>query len=189
MFYLIGLIFLLVKIAIQATVFSILIVFIVRVIERIISKKLLPFKFIFWIPLAGFIGFCMFIFSFTYWGERGLGDYARIPIGNGYDVSNIDGTTTYFEDEKKHFSRQALLDKFIVKNNKLVAEFEGFNSTSCTNCILVFDSNKEQLKIFKSDEEYRKYAFQNDLPKQEELQEFFDNYQDYWGRWRFWVLP
>ena len=34
----------------------------------------------------------LFAFSFSYWGNHGLGDSSRIPIGNWQTISNINWT-------------------------------------------------------------------------------------------------
>lgn len=39
----------------------------------------------------------LFVFSYTYWGDHGLGDHNRLPIGQGETVEEINGTETYFE--------------------------------------------------------------------------------------------
>jgi hypothetical protein len=48
-----------------------------------ISKKLN-----FWY-LSGRISLGLFIFTFTYYGDHGLGDNAKIPIGHGIVINNI----------------------------------------------------------------------------------------------------
>ena len=80
-----------------------------------------------------FIIFC--IYSFSHFGDSGEGDYFLIPISKDYEVKNIDGAETYFEENKNDYSRQAYLEKFIIIDGKLCSKFTGwnFNLSHCSS--------------------------------------------------------
>ncbi|MBK7666902.1 MAG: hypothetical protein IPJ32_05810 [Sphingobacteriaceae bacterium] len=100
-------------------------------------------KFITWLICGAFISITFVAYSFSYWGDKGLGDFARIPIGNDYEIGNIDGASTYIENSNRN-GKQAFINKFILAGDKICAEFQGFNSTDCENCYIVFDVNKAE---------------------------------------------
>ena len=191
MFALFSLIALIVKIAVLASIYGAIVLLIFGIIYKVtknewVGRRLKRKLFLWWI--TGFIySICSFVFAFSYWGDRGFGDFARIPIGYGYEVKNIDGSTTYFEDEKGSYSRQAFLKKFTVKDHTLCAEFEGFNITDCKDCFIVFDAEKSKMTEFKSEKEYAQYAINNKLPLRVDFKEFDDIYNDYWDGWKFWL--
>ncbi|MFT3705551.1 MAG: hypothetical protein QM802_24490 [Agriterribacter sp.] len=156
----------------------------VKWIKRVISFRLLTF-----ISLGIFFGIVFLIYHFSYWRDKGFGDSFRIPIGNGYQVSNIDGISTYFEDSKSGGGRQAFLTNFTVDKGKLCANFQGFNSTDCQDCYIVFDTKLKKMYEFYSGEEYKLFATKNGLPFTESFKEFTENYNDYWTRNSKWYLP
>jgi hypothetical protein len=127
MFALFGLFILIIKIAILSALYALLSLYLVKYIAIALKYKILEstkFKLYFWC-ITGFVyTISFFVFAFSYWGDKGLGDYARIPIGNGFAIENLDGYTTYFKPEKNGGSG-IYLEKFTLKDNYLCAEIEG----------------------------------------------------------------
>ena len=193
MFGIFGLIISLVKIFIYSTVYSILTLTAFYILSKTTKivwiKKLMNFKFATFIVLGAFYGISFLIYSFSYWQDSGFGDSFKIPIGNGFQVSNIDGTSTYFEDEKIAYSRQASLTNFTVSDKKLCASFQGFNSNDCNDCYIVFDTKKSKMYEFHSTNEYENFAKANNLPFPDDFKPFMDNYKEYWDSHSKWYLP
>ena len=146
-------------------------------------------KFLTFILLGTFFGIVFLINHFSYWRDSGFGDSFKIPIGNGYQVSNIDGASTYFEDSKSGDGRQAFLTNFTIVDEKLCASFQGFNSTDCTDCYIVFDTKLDKMYEFYTSDDYKLFAKTNNLPFPESFKEFMENYNDYWTRNSKWFLP
>jgi hypothetical protein len=122
------------------------------------------------------ISLALFIFSFTYWGDHGLGDNSLLPVGHGKSIHNTDGTWTYFYTAD---NKQRHIYNFEIKDDKLFAEQD-------EGRYLIFDLESDDLKEFESKEEFEKYAGQQ---RPAELREFYDHYKEHWNGWRFWFLP
>ena len=194
MFVLFGLIFLIAKITILSFLYATVSLILYKIVRRKPQDKWYSLRSVFktlsWRITAIVYGTLLLIYSFSYWGHAGLGDSFRIPIGNGYDVQSIDDCKLgWFEDEQKQNGRQAFLKNFIIRNHSLCSEFQGFNSTDCQDCYLVFDIRNRKMTIFHSENEYSEYAAKYQLPLKNEFNSFENNYYDYWGGWRFWLLP
>lgn len=153
-------------------------------LKKIMRSKTLCFSFLF---LAYGIAFTYY--SLSYWQDRGFGDSYKLPIGNGYYINNIDGAETFFEDEKKTYSRQASLTDFLVKDGRLCARFYGFNSRDCEDCYIVFDTKQSAMREFHSANEYEAFAGIHDLPHIYEFRDFFKNYNEHWQGHDKWYLP
>jgi hypothetical protein len=149
----------------------------------------MSFKFLTFIILGTLFGIIFLFYRFSYWQNSGFSDSYIIPIGNNYQVNNIGGASTYFEDSKGGNSRQAFLTTFIVADKKLCAKFEGFNSTDCNNCYIVFDTELEKMHEFYSVKDYETFALKNHLPMTNSFKEFNENYKDYWSQNNKWYLP
>ncbi len=153
------------------------------------ANKAVNFKFKTFVLLGTFFGIAFLFYHFSYWRDSGFGDSFKIPIGNGYKVSNIDGSETFFEDSKSGGGRQAFLTKIAIVDKKLCANFQGFNSDDCTDCYIVFDTKLEKMYEFHSSEEYKVFAMKNNLPVAESFRDFMETYYDYWSRNSKWYLP
>lgn len=193
MFGIFGFIFSLIIIFIYSIVYAALGLIIIYTLSKRTSyewiKQMMNYKLIIFINLATIFGLVFLVYHFSYWRDSGYGDSFKIPIGNNYQVSNIDGAETYFEDSKLGNSRQAFLTTFTVEHKKLCANFTGFNSYDCTDCYIVFDSDSSKMYEFHSTNEYETFAKQNNLPFPEDFRGFMDNYNNYWTKNSRWYLP
>ena len=191
MFALPGLIFLLLKIIFYSAVYSILLLLILSFISSRAKiswlKRVTRDRKVFFTITFLIIGFAIFKHSFSYWGDPGHGDNARIPFGNNYEVFNIDGSVTFLNLEEDN--RQLILDKFIVKDGVLYAEFKGDNSSQCESCILIFKSHNGELQILNSRESYQEIAIKDKLPNLGDFKSFMINYRSYWNANDTWFLP
>jgi hypothetical protein len=129
------------------------------------------------------IAFVLFTFSFTYWGEHGLGDYARIPLGNGEAMQEINGMEAYFEADVplKLSSDQPFIDSFQVTDDVLCGQAND-------KTFFTYDLVTKQQRHFDDAHEYATYAAQHSLPAVSEFKSFSSHYSRYWGGWRFWLL-
>ena len=193
MFGIFGIIISLIVIVIYSIVYSSLVLTIFYTLSKLTNieliKRLMAFKFLTFMTLGTIFGIAFMFYHFSYWRDSGFGDSFKIPIGNSYQVSNIDGASTYFEDSKSGGGRQAFLTNFTIADKKLCANFQGFNSTDCKDCFIVFDTEISKMYEFKSTNEYVIFARQNNLPLPENFKEFMDNYTDYWTKNSKWYLP
>jgi hypothetical protein len=124
----------------------------------------------------------LFLFSLTYWGDHGLGDSARLPIGHGEAIAEINGMAAYFEAAAPITlpTDAPLVDKFRVADDVLCGQ--------AGNTYFTYNLATKQQKLFASSEEYNAHARQHSLPNASELQSFGEVYAQYWGGWRFWLL-
>lgn len=126
---------------------------------------------------------------FTYWGNHGFGDSARIPIGNGYAVNNINWTEYGYVDQlKTSDGKEVEMTKFIVDNGKLIGNLDSWFH-DFHNKYFVLDLDTDELIEFDSKSELDDFIQRNNLVESEELKSFEENYREYWSGLRFWLLP
>ena len=163
------------KIALQAAVYSSIILLLIFILIKITGNnrlRLIKFKTIYF-TIAGL----MFIFSFTYYGNHGLGDEATIPLGHMKTMNSSDGYA-YLNLEPNN---QINIDSFLVRNDHLC--FASKNN--------YYDYQLPSGKCAKyySRQEYEVYASAHNLPRVNEFKTFYPQYAAYWNGWRFWFLP
>lgn len=143
--------------------------------RKIILNKFRTFRF----PLFSIIYIVLFLFSFSYWGNHGLGDFARIPIGNQKEVKQINAINTYLEDEN---GNQIGISDFYYGANRLYAKI---NDGFIPGEYLLWNLNEKSWVVINNQEEYMKEIY----PVIDYLKSFQEHYKDYWSGWRFWLLP
>ena len=182
MFALFHLIFMLAKIAIQSSVYATVLLILTRLISRYKAGGFIDRtskdKTRFWRTTGFAVSFLLFVFAFTYWGDHGLGDGSRIPVGYGQEIRNGDGVFSYFYSNDG--SQRQILN-FQIKDSLLFAEQDN-------NKYLVFDFKNSELREFESIEDYERVANENGFPMTTEFKDFIVHYHDYWNGWRFWCL-
>ena len=127
-----------------------------------------------YVPVVGL----MLIYSFTYYGDHGLGDEAHLPIGYGETIDESDNYS-YFDSEKE--ARQINVDSFLVRHDHLCIA----SDTLIYDCQL----KSGEVKKFTDEKIYDAYASGHHLPKLKEFKKFSPQYAAYWNGWRFWCLP
>jgi hypothetical protein len=166
-------IFEMIKIGILSFLYATILLLILIITTKITKPKRQIFSEAFTI----FFG-CLFLFMFTYYGDHGLGDASRIPIGHWESIDASDGYP-YFKPEGKRTEMR--IYNFAIKNDVLSAEVDsGYIS---------YDLRTDKLSEFKNERDYNLFALKNSLPMPKEFAEFYIHYKNYWGGWRFWVLP
>lgn len=186
-------IFELVKIAILASFYAFLILLVFQGIAKYKpgswfdknSRKKLRLWF-----LSGLIfSLSLFIYMFSYWGNHGLGDGPRIPIGHGLTIDNTNWTEYGSIEEIKTSENQPLeMTKFYVIDDELIGNLDSW-FYNYQNVFFVLDLESQELKEFESKNSFDQYVKINNLPSSVNLLTFEQNYRNRWGGWRFWLLP
>ncbi|AYL94687.1 hypothetical protein [Mucilaginibacter celer] len=120
----------------------------------------------------------LLIFSFTYYGNHGLGDESHIPLGHGEVMSESD-TFAYFVPKDK--AEQINVQTFRVKGDNLCMSVDsGYKVYNLKTKVFINFSNEPM---------YNKLAAAKELPLAGDLKDFRSQYDEYWSGWRFWLLP
>lgn len=151
---------------------------------------LLSKKIFVWLGVAWVYIIALYIYAFSYWGYRGLGDEACIPIGNGYVVWSFDGhEESWIKPEMGKNSGEPRLLTFAVSNNTLCADFTGFDCSYCKYRFVVFNTATKVALKFQTLKEYADFATKNNLPQHDQFKNFNDNHWEHWGGLRWFLLP
>jgi len=184
-------IFQLIKIGILASIYSALLIGIMMIIRSFKSTEYLERvgkeKKKYWFVFGLFISIGLFIYSFTYWGNHGLGDSARIPIGNFKEVGETNGTDSYIEPENYPYGAM-MVYSFKKSDNFLTGKTE-VSPVDRPKPFFSWDLSKDQIVFFDSETEYNLFAKDNGLPKSSEFKTFRESYREYWNGMKFWMLP
>ena len=182
--YLFGFVCTLVKIAILASIYAT----VARWLARLADARQLDNALVrasrnrrpFWRRSFAVAYAALFLFSCTYWGDHGLGDYARLPIGHGETVEEINGMTAYFDSLS------------LPSGAPKLTTFQEANGILCglasDGTFFTYDLSTDQQRLFADGQEYTDYAQQHELPAISEFLSFEQQYNRYWGGWRFWLL-
>ncbi|MGY6647942.1 hypothetical protein [Wenyingzhuangia sp. IMCC45574] len=133
------------------------------------------------------ISFLLFIYMFTYSGDHGLGDGARIPIGYFKEVNEINGTTTSINPKNYQYGSM-YVHGFEMSKKYLVGKSE-VSPVDRPKPFFSWDLSKDEIVFYNSMEEYNLFAKQNELPTVSEFKTFRVHYRKHWGGWKFWLLP
>ena len=184
-------IFQLIKIGILASIYSALLIGIMMIIRSFKSTEYLERmkkeKKKYWFVFGLLISIGPFIYSFTYWGNHGLGDSARIPIGNFKEVGETNGTDSYIEPENYPYGAM-MVHSFKKSDNFLTGKTE-VSPVDRPKPFFSWNLSKDQIVFFDSETEYNLFAKDNGLPKSSEFKTFRESYREYWGGMKFWMLP
>lgn len=140
-----------------------------------------------WFAFVLLISIGLLIYSFTYWGNHGLGDSARIPIGNFKEVGEINGTDSYIEPENYPYG--AMMIHSFKKSDNFLTGKTVVSPVDRPKPFFSWDLSKDQIVFFDSESEYNLFAKENGLAKSSEFKTFRENYREYWGGIKFWILP
>lgn len=187
------LIFETIKIAVLGSVYATITVLIFRAVGK---NKLNSWFYktgqqptVLWFISGFIISAGLFLYMFSYWGDHGLGDSPKIPIGYNLVIENTNWDNDCYVKRKKSSDNYDIqIAKFKVNENILIGSFskEFYNYQ---NSYFIFDLKKRKITEFKEKSEYNEYASKNNFPLSNELLGFKENYRNYWGKWRFWLLP
>lgn len=182
--YLLGFVFTLFKITIQASCYATAARWLAQLADaRQVNNALVRASRLgkqFWRRSFVVAYAALFLFSCTYWGDHGLGDSARVPVGRGEVVEEINGIATYFEPLS------------LPSGAPLITSFQAGNDRLCglanDGSFFVYDLALGQQHLFADSQEYTNYAAHYGLPAVSEFRSFREQYSRYWSGWRFWLL-
>lgn len=181
--------FQLVKISILASIYSFIFTTLISLYKKEDSEtRKLNYKNR-WYNYGFKISIFLFVFSFTYWGNHGLGDGPRIPLGYWKVMDNTNWDKYgYVSDLKSDCGKEIQTTKFKVEGKYLCGNYDSW-FYKYNHKYFVYNMRKDNLKEFGNKEQYNKFALKNKLPKANELLSFEKNYRNYWLGWRFFFLP
>jgi energy-coupling factor transporter transmembrane protein EcfT len=186
-------IFQLIKIGILASIYSFILIGILLIIGKFkpteFIKRVKTEKKKYWFSFGFLISIGLFIFSFTYWGNHGLGDGPMIPIGHWETIENTNWTEYgYLKEQKTSDGIDIETTQFKVANNKLCGNLKSW-FYDFENTYFVLDLKTDEMTEFKTESEFNEYAENNKLPNSNELLSFEENYRNHWSGIRFLLLP
>jgi hypothetical protein len=147
--------------------------------DRVSKKKLRL-----WILSGLVISVGLFLFMFTYFGDHGLGDSAKVPIGHFKVVRQINGSA-YLQNSK---GDQLGITNFNIDCDRLYTETQReFNGEK--GDFVVWDLRDDSWTFYRTKDDYLKVAKKNNYPTPETFEDFFTFYKRHWYGWRFWLLP
>ena len=129
----------------------------------------------------------LFLFMFSYWGDHGLGDWARIPLGQWKEVVQVDGTRALIQNTNYEKGNDIGIEKFQITNDFLCGKTQEHFS-EYPGDYFVFNLKTNDVTFFKDKNKYETYANNNQLPQTNQFNDFYYHYKKYWSGWRFWVL-
>ena len=180
-------IFELVKIAILASIYALILLFIFRQINKSNSEswfqKATSNKKRFWFITGAIISFLLFGWMFTYWGNHGLGDSARIPIGNNKEIEQINGTWSFISPNGHEF------EKYSIHSYAVSGDFCAGRTKANAEQYFIWNLETNNIETVNTIKEYEMKANDLNLPPINEFVEFWDGYKNYWSGWRLWLLP
>ncbi|MBD2705183.1 hypothetical protein IC229_31465 [Spirosoma sp. BT702] len=182
------LIFEIIKIGVLSSAYALLLLVILKLVQAYSSKawvnRVLRNKVRFWLYTTLSISVALFFFMFTYYGDHGLGDSSRLPIGYGKDVKQINGTDTFIESED---GGQLGITIFNYDNSYLYAEIQ--KQSDEENRYVVWNLRTDDWIFYKTKGDYVKYVTDKNYIPIDKFEDFTAFYRTYWGGWRFIFLP
>lgn len=177
--------FVLIKISILGCIYATLTLIIFRIIGYYKSdswfSKVSKKKFRFWVISGFVISVSLFFFMFTYFGDHGLGDSAKVPIGHFKVVNQINGTDAYIKNSKDQYLG---ISKFTFDHQNLYAKTKnGFNNED--GDYVVWDLKTDNWTFYQTESDYLKSGH----PTPDGFQDFRTAYEKHWHGWRFFLLP
>lgn len=158
-------------------------------------KNRMNHKFRNWLFLHFIISFFLFIYSFSYWQDTGLGEDPSIPVGYGQRIYSPDFEWTVFYPDlnKTELNKDELqIENFIVKDNVLCAEVSHQQTNSPAYDFIVCDLPGKTNITFMTEAEFVKYANKKGLPMKSEFYDFKTHFREYFEnqpKWKKWLLP
>jgi hypothetical protein len=168
------LIFILIKSSILSVVYSGILIILLKMI------KYRVYFFRIWLSVFTLL----IVYSFTYWGDHGLGDEKRLPLGNGATLIEINEEAQligYTDSEQQDI----FLSRFDVVDDILYGELD-------QNCS-VFVYKSRYVTVDLRSNELSEYIDRTDFLRNSnhnfQFQSFRESYKEFYGGWRFWLLP
>ncbi|RZK54943.1 MAG: hypothetical protein EOO87_09090 [Pedobacter sp.] len=180
----------LIKISILSCIYAFVAMLIFKIIgsykhgswfDRVSRKKLKL-----WLLSGFFISLGLFIFMFTHYGDHGLGDSARVPIGHWREIQQTNGTLTYIQEDGK--VSVLAIDKFVIADDYLYGFISDMNENYNAK-YFIYDLVNNNIKTYEEINGYLNFLTTKNLHERTEYKDFNYYYRQYWTGWRFWILP
>lgn len=188
---LIHLILVLIKISILSCIYATLIFLIIKVISKLKPKswfaKISKRNIRLWFTIGLLVSIGLFVCMFTYWGNHGIGDSPRIPVGY-FRTIQLTNEISYIQGTKYNMGDQIEISDFDIVPNYVCGKTE----TSFQNYpgeYFVYNLKNNDIVFLKNEIEYNNYANANKLSTSDKFKDFNFYYNQYWNGWRFWLLP
>jgi hypothetical protein len=184
------LVFELIKISILSCVYALLTLIIFKSIARYrpkgwfdgVSRKKLRLWFFSWVCIS----IALFCFMFSYYGNHGFGDDARVPIGHWRAIQEVDSRQAYIQDEGPVGMIE--IDKFVVTDNYVYGMASDENE-NYKGKYFVYDLIENKVKTFIQEKDFTDYLVKNNLDTKPTYKDFNYYYNRYWTDLKFWLLP
>ncbi len=176
------LVFVMIKVAILSCLYGLLFLIMMRLIKK--RRTLRSTKT--WMILSASSFVLLFVFMNTYWGDHGLGDSARIPVGYGEDISQINGVTTFIEPQNYDYG--ILEVETFAQIDNIICGKTLISPVGSPAPYFVWNLSDNKVRFFKSKKAYHDYAQTRSYPIEDEFKSFHNHYNAFWGGWRFWLL-
>ena len=184
------LVFELIKISILSCIYAVLVLIIFKTIARYrpnswfdrVSNRKLRFWFFSWL----YISVGLFFFMFSYYGDHGLADDARVPIGHGRAIQQMDAVQAYIQDEGP--VSMIVIDKFVV-TDEYVYGIAGEGNENYEGNYFVYDLVNNKVKTFLQEKDFIDYLASKNLETRPTYKDFNYYYDEYWTDLRFCLLP
>ena len=106
----------------------------------------------------------LFVFSFTYYGNHGLGDESFIPLGH-WETMSAGDLYAYFTPSGT--SNQIAVNTYQVKGDNLCAAVD--------SGYIVYNLDTKKMIKFEAEQQYNAYALNHDLPVSNQFLDFLSN--------------
>ncbi|MBC5835898.1 hypothetical protein [Flavobacterium bernardetii] len=149
-------------------------------------SKIAENKTLYWFKSSLVISIFIFIFSFTYWGDNGVFNTYRIPLGYEREIlESNDGL-----GHELIGCPESLGDFTITENNVCgyKATYVGDSFKTKSDVFLVWNLETNKVKVFKTQQEYTDYAKNHHLPTEENFKTFDENYSNYWDNLTYYFI-
>ena len=182
-------IFELVKIAILGFIYSNIVYYFLKFVSKQKDnywiQKIIESKRKLWL----YVSIILFVYMITPFGYHGLGDSARLTLGINNEINNINWNEYGIVNGVETIDKNPVeTTNFILCNEKLCGNLSsGFYDYK--NSYFIYNLSSKKIKEFKTEIDYKLYAKKENLPYPNEFMSFEENYKNYWGGWRFWLLP
>ncbi|WP_153796730.1 hypothetical protein [Foetidibacter luteolus] len=159
-------------------------------VKSIVNKKLR-----FWLFTHLVISVGLFIYSFSYWQNTGIGGHSQIPIGYGEYIQNEDFEMTYFspsDNSALPTQTEFAIDNYKISGNILCAEISDDHAEKEKYDFIVYNLENKTFTTFSDSQEYSNYAKNHSLPMADEFYDFRQHFHEYLKNrpeWRRWLLP
>lgn len=142
-----------------------------------------------WLKAVAVLWACLFVYMFTYWGDHGLGDTFRVPIGKGKMIESINAMEyAWIMDVTNSSGERVQMSRFVIADGKVLGNCDDdFYDEPCA--YFVYEIDNGGLLEFRDPLSFAQECDRQGWPGPELMVDFGTNYHRYWDGWRFWLLP